>query len=88
MKNLFKSIGNYIAEESFSALHHLQVEKPLYFNWVTEIFEGIHVAETPDKTALLWTDGTTTAHYTFKTLYQRYNQLLNFLRKREFNNKM
>lgn len=82
MKNLFKSIGNFIAEENFNALHDLQVEKPVYFNWVTEIFEGINVKEHPDKTALLWTDGTKTEHYTFQTLHNRYNQLLNFLRQK------
>lgn len=82
MKNLFKSIGNFIAKEDFNALHDLQVEKPMHFNWVTEIFEGINVKEHPDKTALLWTDGTKTEHYTFQTLYNRYNQLLNFLRQK------
>ena len=82
MKELFRIIGEHIAEENFSALHDLKVEEPTHFNWVTEIFEGIHVKETPDKTALLWTDGEKTAHYTFKTLYHRYNQLLNFLRKK------
>lgn len=82
MKNLVKTIGSLIADENFNALHDLKVEKPTHFNWVTEIFEGIHVKETPDKTALLWTDGEKTEHYTFKTLYHRYNQLLNFLRKK------
>ncbi|MGG5506517.1 MULTISPECIES: acyl-CoA synthetase [unclassified Myroides] len=82
MKTLFKTIGSLIAEENFSALRELKVEKPTRFNWVTEIFEGIHVKETPDKTALLWTDGKKTEHYTFKTLYNRYNQLLNFLRQK------
>ncbi|MBB1139887.1 acyl-CoA synthetase [Myroides sp. WP-1] len=82
MKTLFKTIGRLIAEENFSALGELKVEKPTHFNWVTEIFEDIHVKETPDKTALLWTDGEKTEHYTFKTLYNRYNQLLNFLRKK------
>ncbi|MGG5578357.1 acyl-CoA synthetase [Myroides sp. C15-4] len=82
MKNLVQTIGSLIAEENFGALHDLKVEKPTHFNWVTEIFEGIHVKETPDKTALLWTDGQKTEHYTFKTLYHRYNQLLNFLRKK------
>lgn len=82
MKNLVQTIGSLIAEENFGALHDLKVEKPTHFNWVTEIFEGIHVKETPDKTALLWTDGQKTEHYTFRTLYHRYNQLLNFLRKK------
>ncbi|WP_413513203.1 acyl-CoA synthetase [Myroides odoratus] len=82
MKTLFKTIGDFIATENFAALQDIKVEKPVFFNWVTEIFEEINVQETPDKTALLWTDGEKTEHYTFKTLYNRYNQLLNFLRKK------
>ncbi|MGO3718023.1 MAG: acyl-CoA synthetase [Mesonia hippocampi] len=82
MKNIFKTVGNLVAKEDFCALHELKVQKPLYFNWVTEIFEDIHVKETPEKTALLWTDGEKTAHYTFQTLHNRYNQLLNFLRSK------
>lgn len=80
MKNLFKNVGELVANKNFVALDKLEVKKPDQMNWVTEIFEGIHVTETPDKTALLWTDGHITEQYTFLTLYHRYNQLINFLR--------
>ncbi|MEK6451314.1 MULTISPECIES: acyl-CoA synthetase [Myroides] len=80
MKDLYKKIGELLIEQDFNALHDLKIEKPDYFNWVQEVYEDIHVQETPDKTALLWTDGEVTHHYTFKTLYNRYNQLINFLR--------
>lgn len=82
MKELYKLIGELLLNQDFAALHDLKIEKPEYFNWVQEIFEEIHVKETPDKTALLWTDGEVTHHYTFQTMHNRYNQLLNFLRSK------
>jgi len=88
MKTLFKTVEKQIAEGHFNALEELNVEKPTHFNWVTTVFEGIHLTETPDKTALLWTDGDKTEYYTFKTLYHRYNQLLNFLRQKGLSSKM
>lgn len=82
MKDLYKNIGELLKQEDYEALHELKIEKPEYFNWVTEVFEDIHVKETPDKTALLWTDGQDTHHYSFLTLYKRYNKLINFLRSK------
>ncbi|MFD0700346.1 acyl-CoA synthetase [Myroides pelagicus] len=79
MKELYKKIGDLLIDQDYRALHDLKIEKPEYFNWVQEVFEDIHVKETPDKTALLWTDGEVTHHYTFLTLHNRYNQLINFL---------
>lgn len=64
MKDLYKKIGELLIEQDFNALHDLKIEKPDYFNWVQEVYEDIHVQETPDKTALLWTDGEVTHHYT------------------------
>ncbi|MHC5202430.1 acyl-CoA synthetase [Myroides sp. LJL119] len=82
MKDLYLKIGQLLADKDYDALADLQIEKPEYFNWVTEVFEDIHVKETPDKTALLWTDGEVTHNYSFLTLYQRYNKLINFLRSK------
>ncbi|HDN73439.1 MAG TPA: acetyl-CoA synthetase, partial [Archaeoglobus sp.] len=36
----------------FDKLNTMQM--PEYFNWASEIFEGIHVQERGDQTALLW----------------------------------
>ena len=83
MKDLYKKFRELIEEERFDALRDVPIEKPTYFNWVEEVFEGIHVKETPDKTALLWTDGEVTHHYTFTTMHNRYNKLLNFLRSKD-----
>ena len=82
MKKLFSEVKELIAEEKFDQLHDLHYEKPEYFNWVSEIFEGIHLEERPQKTALLWTNGNDTKEFSFSELNQQCNQLLNFLRKK------
>lgn len=56
-------------------------EIPEYFNWVTEVFEEIHVKSIPDKTALIWQDidQSLKQSYTYRELSDKANQLLNFL---------
>ncbi|MBU0972657.1 MAG: AMP-binding protein, partial [Proteobacteria bacterium] len=56
---------------------------PSRFNWAKEIFEDLHVKETPDKTALVWYDIHTleTCSYSYLALLQKANQLINFLAK-------
>lgn len=80
MQALFREIRRLIAAGDYDALTRLEYHKPEYFNWVTEIFEGIHVKDTPEATALLWTDGSRTERYTFRQIGSQANQLLNFLR--------
>ena len=59
------------------------MELPEYFNWAEEIFEGLHVKERGDKTALIWADIATQEKksYTYKEFVARSNQCLNALRK-------
>jgi 4-hydroxybutyrate---CoA ligase (AMP-forming) len=54
---------------------------PSQFNWAKQIFEDLHVKETPDKTALIWNDIHTleTLTYSYAQVLQRANQLINFL---------
>lgn len=82
MKEIFKKVSKIISENAYDELQNIKFEKPEYFNWVEEIFEGIHVSERPNKTALLWTDGEETIAYSFKTMSELSNQLLNFLRNK------
>lgn len=82
MKDLYYQIKVLLEKKDYQTLQHLEIQKPEYFNWVQEIFEDIHVKNHPDKTALLWTDGEITREYTYLTLSQRYNQLINFLRSK------
>jgi len=82
MKKYFEEVASIIDRNDFSQLKDIKIAKPEYFNWTKEIFEGIHVANYPDKTALLWTDGSKTVEYSFRKLAEQANQLLNFLRNR------
>ena len=82
MEKEFKIIRQLIADNKFDELSKLDLQKPKTFNWVKEIFEGIHVAESPDKIALLWTDGKEVVPYSFSELTRHSNQLLNFLRNK------
>ncbi len=82
MKNTFKQITEIISNKDFEQLSHIKIDKPEYFNWVSEIFEGIHVKNAPEKTALLWTDGEGTVSYSYSQMSENCNQLLNFLRNK------
>lgn len=56
---------------------------PEYFNWAEEIFEGFHLKERGDKTALIWTDIHTKERktYTYNEFAARGNQCLSGMRK-------
>lgn len=58
-------------------------QMPEYFNWASEIFEGLHVKERGDKTALIWVDVATGENksYSYAEFSKRGNQCLNRLRK-------
>jgi len=82
MKEIFLKVKKLIEEENFTALSEIKYKKPETFNWVKEIFEGIHLQERPEKTALLWTDGNDTKEYSFRALSNECNQILTFLRSK------
>ncbi|WP_457553090.1 AMP-binding protein [Desulfobacula sp.] len=92
MKELFKEVIQInmmediqemedCAKKLFARLNTMEL--PEYFNWVSDIFEDLHVRQNPDKTALIWTDIDTleTQTYSYGTLLKRANQLINFLHK-------
>ena len=76
----YKHVAELIASAQYDALRALTILKPQRFNWAEEVFERIHVHETPGATALIWTDGTTEKHFSFQMLHDECNQLLNLLR--------
>jgi acetyl-CoA synthetase len=82
MEQTFRDIRAHIAQQDFEALNKMNIVAPEKFNWVKEVFEDIHVRETPDATALLWTDGYVTRSYSFKEVSGMSDQLLNFLRNK------
>lgn len=57
------------------------IKLPEYFNWADEIFEGFHVKERGEKTALLWTDIATRKKksYSYNEFAARGNRCLNSL---------
>lgn len=57
---------------------------PARFNWAKEVFEDIHVAETPDKTALIYTDIHTreTCSFSYQEMSSTANRLINFLKSK------
>lgn len=70
------------AKAFFDSLNSMAM--PDSFNWVSRVFEGIHVARTPDKTALVYEDLTTLAssRFSYLDLSCRANRLINFLADR------
>ncbi|KIO77098.1 branched-chain amino acid aminotransferase [Pedobacter lusitanus] len=82
MEKTFRTIRRIIADKQFEKLKSLELIKPEFFNWATDIFEGIHVSETPAANALIWTDGKVTLNFTFLQISQESNRVLNFLRNK------
>ncbi len=68
------------ARAFFETLNFMKLPKA--FNWVEEVFEGIHVRERGDHRALIWTDIATKEikTYTYGELAEKANKCLNTLR--------
>ncbi len=82
MENVYREIRKLIAEKKFQELSTLPIPARVKFNWAKEIFEGIHVKDTPNATALLWTNGQETINYSFLEINNNSNKLLNFLKNK------
>lgn len=69
------------AKAFFEKLNFMKL--PESFNWAEEIFEGLHVKERGDATALIWTDIATRGDksFTYKEFAANGNKCLNILRK-------
>jgi len=93
MKELYKQIIhiNRMPDDSekqarvkafFDSLNSMAM--PDSFNWASQVFEGLHVARTPDKTALVYEDLTTleSTRFSYFDLSCRANRLINFLADR------
>jgi len=81
IENLYRQIRDLIAGKQFEALKALNITKPKKFNWVTEVFENIHVKDNPHGEALIWTNAEQTKKFSFKEMSAFCNSYLNFLRK-------
>lgn len=69
------------ARAFFKKLNFMEI--PEYFNWAQEVFEGLHVRERGDHTALVWTDIVTreVKTYTYAKFAVQGNKCLNALGK-------
>ena len=67
-------------KEFFDKLNTMQM--PEYFNWAEEVFEGIHVKERGDETALLWMNVETgeKKEFSYSEFAAEGNKVVNFLR--------
>ncbi len=66
-------------EEFFRRLNSMKIE---HFNWADEIFEGIHVKERENQTALLWVDMETGEErkFSYGEFAKEGNRLVNYLK--------
>jgi 4-hydroxybutyrate---CoA ligase (AMP-forming) len=71
----------------FAKLNNMAM--PTHFNWVSQIFEDLHVKNTPDKAALIWQDIHTGDKkvFSYQQMIQKANQLVNFLAENGVNHK-
>ncbi|HRH50144.1 MAG TPA: AMP-binding protein [Panacibacter sp.] len=79
-EKFYRQVRALIADKQFEALKTLAIPKPEHFNWVTEVFENIHVKDDPHAAALIWTDAVATKKFSFEELSFSCNRYLNFLR--------
>ncbi len=92
MKNLYREVMDInmmddddrkkdVAKAFFDKLNFMEL--PEYFNWASEIFDGMHVKERGDKKALIWADIATKENlsFTYSEFAGHGNQCLNSLRK-------
>jgi acyl-coenzyme A synthetase/AMP-(fatty) acid ligase len=83
MQRYFQEFQRIAQAGTYHELAAQPVPKPEYFNWTTEILEGLHVANHPDKPALVLADDEANQTITYAELAGRANQLLHFWRAAE-----
>lgn len=76
----YQKTAHIIENDLYEQLSEITIEKPEYFNWVTDVFEKLHVTNKPNHTALLWTDGAVINEFSYLDMHKKCNQLINFLR--------
>jgi acyl-coenzyme A synthetase/AMP-(fatty) acid ligase len=83
MKDYFQQFQALATTGNYAELSRLPVPKPAFFNWTTEIFEGLHTAQNPEKEALVLVgDDGTEQRFSYQQLSGHANRLLGFWRGR------
>ena len=81
ISDYFQRAIHSISENNFEELASLKLDKPTHFNWVEDIFYPLNVLKQGDAPSLIWRYGDTERTYSFREMYERANQLVNFLRR-------
>lgn len=81
IQEFFKEARAALSDSAYDRLFNLQLDKPEYFNWVEEVFYDLNVQSFPNDRALIWVYKDLEHIYSFRDIYERCNQLINFLRK-------
>ncbi|MFD1550840.1 branched-chain amino acid aminotransferase [Putridiphycobacter roseus] len=76
----YQKVNQKIEAGEIADLSTFNPPKPAYFNWVEDIFYPLNVQHYGDTNALIWKYKETQKEFTFQTIYDRSNQLLNLLR--------
>lgn len=82
VQELFNSIRASIEQENYAQLKEIKIFKPEKFNWVRDIFETYNVTQLGEQKGLIWKYNNQREDYTFQDLSIKYNQFLNYLRKK------
>ena len=80
MQAYFRHFQQIAEAGTYHELAARPVPKPVFFNWATEVFEGLHVARHPTKTALILASDTGTQAVSYGELADRANRLLSYWR--------
>jgi acyl-coenzyme A synthetase/AMP-(fatty) acid ligase len=80
MQDYFRQFQQIAETSAYHVLDNLRVPRPEFFNWTTEVFEGLHLAGHPNKTALILADDSATQEISYQQLADRANRLLNYWR--------
>lgn len=82
--DFYQKARNLITQEKFDQLKSLTIKKPTYFNWVTDVFEGMNLKQYGESEALIWRSSVgekvREKRYTFQQISAEANQFLNFVR--------
>lgn len=74
-------ITHAIAARHYSELAKISVEKPVHFNWVTDILERHYIPLYKNNKALIWKSHDQEEIYSYGELLEISNRLLNFLQR-------
>lgn len=79
--NFYSEVIKNIEKGELNSLSSLKLDKPDYFNWVEDIFYPVNVLEHGDSDALIWKYKNSKKVFSFESIYQLSNQLVNYIRQ-------